>query len=554
MTYGRNAFAISGCLASIAGLACLAARVSSVNLPVQNLVPGEPYAVEVRSDGSTLDLAFGADTRYVLVVSSLGDAGQVYPVVLKAEPMAKAASLPLRPLEPLRARRIRASFTPGNRQRRKPAGKTTANLRSATRDFHLHVTDGELDDPKQYVRVSSRVVAEGREVRVYLDRSQDLCELASGIADEIVRLLDDEIIPRLERSLGSTRDVDGDGKFAVLLTPWLSRLQGGRTSLSGFVRGADFRSDLEPPFGNRCDMLYLNSNVQAGPHLRTLLAHEFTHAICFSERLPSQRNRHALPDEEDWLNEAIAHLGENPDGRSWSNLHYRLSRYLNSPRDYPLVVADYHRAGWWRNHGCRGATYLFLRWCVDQYGEELLPRLIRSPSCGTRNLERATGERFEELYRRWTLAVLQSASRQERTGPCSDTRDCPANGGYASLDLREPLAGWELAGPRLEVWDVDSGDRQIKLRGTATAFLDVESTGAVGARRIRLQAGYGANLQISLLKRPDNWPRVWIEAEWVRTTQDCGSPPLQRKKEKGSTLAVCSEFVEKAHSVASGEL
>ena len=110
-------------------------------------------------------------------------------------------------------------------------------------------------------------------------------------------------------------------------------------------------------------------------------------------------------------------------------------------------------------------------------------------------MERATGRRFEELYRRWTLAVLQSASRREETADGSSPQGRSADGRYTSLDLGAPLAGWGLAGPRLDVWDVDSEDRRIELRGTATTFLDLESTGAAGVRRIRLRAGHGANLQ-----------------------------------------------------------
>ena len=181
-------------------------------------------------------------------------------------------------------------------------------------------------------------------------------------------------------------------------------------------------------------MLYFNSNLRPDAHLRTLLAHEYTHAVSFSLRLPSSRNPAGLRDEEDWLSEAIAHLAENLHGADWSNLDYRISRFLNDPQRFPLVVADYYRAGLWRDHGCRGATYLFLRWCVDQYGAGLLSDLLRSPATGTRNLERATGVPFPMLYRHWTMALLESGTHGSRT------RELPVPTTAGPLSGRSP--GW----------------------------------------------------------------------------------------------------------------
>ena len=56
-------------------------------------------------------------------------------------------------------------------------------------------------------------------------------------------------------------------------------------------------------------MMYLNVDLRPGPHLRTLLVHEYTHAVVFSEHLfggyPSEG---PAREEESWLNEGLAHL------------------------------------------------------------------------------------------------------------------------------------------------------------------------------------------------------------------------------------------------------
>jgi hypothetical protein len=307
------------------------------------------------------------------------------------------------------------------------------------REFCLHVTDGDLDDPKQYARVKTRSVACGKRVRVFVDQQLKEDEVSPARIDELVQMLETEILPRVESQFGSLRDVDGDGRFALVLTPWLSRLQGGRTSLGGMVRSSDFQLDVSPPLGNRSDMLFLNSSLPNGAVLRDLLSHEVAHAACISQRLP--RGRGVFRDEDDWLSEALAHLAEP----GWSNLDHRLAAFLDDPSRYPLVVPDYYRAGLWRNAGCRGATFLFTHWCVAHQDPSLVQRLAQSTECGTRNLERATGERFEDLFRAWSLSLADGDELAEpelrsvlkRAGSDGLQRtNCGANAGEQTLRLR----------------------------------------------------------------------------------------------------------------------
>ena len=392
----RFTYALASAVLVGIGLAWMISESAWVRPQATTLLPGTYYAIDAASDSSMFDLDFQPGARYSLIVSSLGSADGNRKVTLKAETVRKTSICPAQPIQPLRPKRLPwknvgwdrgaqsdwVAETNRSACRRRAAGQEKdleKALKGDSRSFFLHVTDGALDDPRHYAHVSSRVVAEGRRVRIYLDTQHTVDKLAPGVLNEMVRLFDEEIIPRSQVKLGDCRDIDGDGKFSVLMSPWLSRLQGGKTSLGGFVRGSDFHCDLAAPYSNHGDMLYLNSNVRPGPHLQSLLAHEFAHAVCFSVRSPSERYRFGLPEEEDWLNEAIAHLSENLQGCGWSNLDYRVSRFMTQPQAYPLVVHDYYQAGLWRNHGCRGATYLFLRWCVDQFGNDMLPRLIRSP-------------------------------------------------------------------------------------------------------------------------------------------------------------------------------
>ena len=293
-----------------------------------------------------------------------------------------------------------------------------------------------------------------------------------------VRVLDEEVLPRVESQFGPLSDVDDDGCLAVVLTPWLSRLQGGRTSIGGMVRSSDFQRSMSPPFGNRSDMLFLNSALPSDAALRDLVSHEVAHAACISQRL--SHGTDALRDEEDWLSEALAHLAEP----GWSNLDHRLAAFLDDPSRFPLVVPDYYRAGLWRNPGCRGATYLFTRWCVGQSEPQLVRQLAQSAERGTRNLERATGRRFAELFREWSLSV---ASGDE----------------LAALDLKNVLNRLGSAGLQPTICPAGSSEHTLQVRGTAFAVVDL-LVDESASRTLRISGDSTAKWQFSICRWPDD--------------------------------------------------
>ncbi|MBI3864460.1 MAG: hypothetical protein HY290_21470 [Planctomycetia bacterium] len=348
----------------------------------------------------------------------------------------------------------------------------------APRRFFLHVSAGPLEDACGHVPIMARPAGEGRLVRIYVDAEVAAADLAPGLVAETIRLLDDEIIPRSRELLGEHADVDGDGKLAVLLTPWLGKLRGGKTSLNGCVRANDFQAGIEAPFSNSADLVYLNSHLTCGPALKTLLAHEYTHAVCFSRRFA--RAAGALPVEDDWLNEAMAHVAENLHETGWSNLAERIESFLAAPHTAPLVVPDYYRAGLWRDPACRGATFLFLRFCVDQFGDRLLGKLAGSPLTGPRNLEQATGVPFPELVRHWTIAL--------------------ANDRIASLPLSSKLGDRQLQGMRRIDWKVDGAPCAVDLRGTSASLVRL-SAASPGPVRVTLRSAASAKLQVTLIRR-----------------------------------------------------
>ena len=208
-------------------------------------------------------------------------------------------------------------------------------------------------------------------------------------------------------------------------------------------------------------------------------------------------------EEEGWLDEAIAHLAEDMHGFSRSNIDYRVSAFLSQPERYQLVVEDYYAADLFRSHGNRGSTYLFLRWCVDQYGPGLIPALIQSPLRGTANLEEATGSSFAELFRRWTVAVYKSgldpAAAASRWGE------------YRSIDIRTPLEDWELAGPRTARLVAGGPADLWSAAGTSCHYVVVQAP-SPGAVEVKVTGPVDAAIQVTAIPLPAGMARLQLRA------------------------------------------
>jgi hypothetical protein len=457
------------------------------------------------------------DRKYFLILGCLARGAGPYSVRVRTEAVADPVSVPrdtptVDPAWQRRTRDVQDRLAEARRRRSVPCTYPPGNP-PRRRTFYVFTREDNFQDAAGYVAVQGDLQAVGRHCQVYLDHEYTgPAGLRPTVAD-IVRTFDEDVYPRAAGDLGQALDVDRDGRFTILLTNWLGKLQNGRVSVGGFVRGSDFYADLPAPYGNRCDMMYLNTDLAPGPHLRTLLAHEYTHAVVFSEHvfgdyLPEVPRQ----DEEGWLNEGLAHTVEERHAYGWSNLDYRVSAFLSAPERYRLVVPDYYAAGLWRNPGSRGATYLFLRWCLARHGNDLAARLVQTNQRGVDNLETATGERFEDLFRQWSAALLLA-------GTNLGVEAAPPFG--PRLDPRRLLGGRVLAGPRFVEVPLAGGGHEARLAGTSTACLLLHSPVAPRTR-VTIAAEAGAVLQVSLVRLPDEMARLTLrreDGEWPGTVR-----------------------------------
>jgi hypothetical protein len=458
-------------------------------------------SLEVRAGRCELVLPSDqAGDQFLLIVGSLAPSGGLCHVRIEANPTVDAVALPLATTAADAAwrQRVRGLADRQDRARQRDAAEEARpplKPPPSHKVFYVPTRNHGLDDPAAYAAVHAELQGTGKHCQVYLDQDHADAGALRLVVEDVLRTFDEDIFPRAP---GRALDVDRDGRFTVLLTGRVAALAAGPVKLSGFVRGSDFYRDLPAPFGNQCDLMYLSTAVRPGPFLRTLLAHEYTHGVVFSEHvfgdyLPGASRR----DEEGWLSEALSHLVEDGHGYSWDNLDYRVSAFLNDPGRYSLALPDDAYAKVWRDPGTRGAGYLFLRWCADRFGPELLTRLVRSNLRGVDNLEAATQTPFAELSREWSAALAVSGREWEVEGVT------PLRG----VGLCSTLGSRLLAGPRFEEVAMDGGTAEVKL--AATAAVPVLLHSPLGPRsRVVVTAEPGAALQVSLLRLPPPLPRL----------------------------------------------
>jgi hypothetical protein len=431
--------------------------------------------------------------QYLLVVGSLARTLTPQRVTVTAAPTADPEALPLDPCaaDPRwRAEVQRLAERQATARQRPSAGLfVPAQEPPRRKTFHLFVKDGSLHDPAGYVAVEAELRGVGRYCQVYVDAGHADARALQPTVDDVIRTFDEEVYPQAP---GQALDTDRDGRFTILLSGWLAKLQGGKARVSGFVRGSDFLRDLDAPYGNRCDMLYLGADLKPGPFLRTVVAHEYTHGVVFSEHVFGDYLAGAArQDEEGWLNEALSHLAEDRHGYSWANLDYRVSAYLNAPERCALVVPDYYGSKLWRDPASRGCTYLFLRWCVDRFGLELLTRLVRSNLAGVANLEAATQTPLAELFRHWSAAQALAGRGVDLDGVA------PLRG----VAVRGRLGSRWLGGPRFHEVTLGGGRAELAVNGTAAGYVLLH-TPAGTRTRLTVTADPKAELQVSVVRLP----------------------------------------------------
>ncbi|MCZ6918063.1 MAG: Ig-like domain-containing protein [Gemmatimonadetes bacterium] len=312
------------------------------------------------------------------------------------------------------------------------------------------------------------VLADAKYVGDHAIIYQDVDAPAAGIPDadfaEIGQLFDQELYDVATRAFGAESDVDKDGRVAILLTPVVNSLTPTSSCETSFIAGFFFALDINPGSigdsrSNQAEVFYAIvpdpqgeftcdfSVDQVRTRVPVTFIHEFQHMISFHQHVML---RNGFP-EEVWLNEALSHLSEEIGAFHFLALTdtARFSTFavgnLINAYDYLLEPGDVFTlfsAGTGTLEE-RGAGWLFLRWAVDQFGDDIVRRMSETSLAGGPNVATAIGEDLPRLLSQWWLANWVS----DLPDSVLADADTPARLKYDTWRFRTTFGGFNMQSP-----------------------------------------------------------------------------------------------------------
>ena len=283
-------------------------------------------------------------------------------------------------------------------------------------------------------------------------------------------------------SFGTPSDVDGDGKIAFLLTHLADD-----AGVSGFYDADSVVPAAVGGNGNESDLIFITAD-RPFEFYRSLLVHEFQHLISF--------NQHALvwsgAAEESWLNEGLSHVAEDlVDGYVDGALHEIVFDFLSDPAAVGLL-ADANT-----DSRKRGAAYLFVRSLVDRLGTGVLLRLVQTGLADRDNIERATGERFEDLMAYWSAQLFVSGNGLSDHPRFNYTFPFLRTAGGRAIPMPTALH-YDVDGPSVAGSLRPRGVNFVLLEGDGVADIELvgDAAGRVGAVLVPLPKDFTPSVQI----------------------------------------------------------
>src|SRR5438105_2851986 len=229
---------------------------------------------------------------------------------------------------------------------------------------------------------------------------------------------------------GALSDLDANGVVIALMTPVVNSLttKAACTASGGaYIAGFFFPADLDPSAPafqtNGGEIFY---SIVADPngtlscaHSATAIktgtlgtfAHEFQHMINYAQHTLIQIQGGTV-SEEGWLDEGLSQYAEELTARrylqagdmaTWDQLVGNdvvdAYQYLTATGASPLLI-EFDQG----TQAERGASWLFTRYLVDQFGAGLQGKLVQNTLAGSANIADQTGHSFDTTVTRWALA------------------------------------------------------------------------------------------------------------------------------------------------------
>ncbi|MGC9349394.1 MAG: hypothetical protein ACP5JG_14745 [Anaerolineae bacterium] len=278
-----------------------------------------------------------------------------------------------------------------------------------------------LDEDRNF-EIEARLVYKTEHVYMWVEEG---LEINQGDIEEAADLFEEHTYPTNREFFGSewTPGVDGDPHLSILHASDLGR------TVAGYFSSADsFVTEVRED-SNEQEMFYIHVDRGMGvgdPFYNGVLAHEFQHMIHWN----NDRN------ETTWLNEGCSELAMELNNR----------RYLGGPGYYDVGGSEYayldapdtqlntwpevDQTGSASAH--YGASYLFMAYFLDRFGEEATQSLVAHDENGLDSVDAVLEELgvaldHRELFADWIVANLLDAPEMAQ-----------GQFGYQEIEVLEP--------------------------------------------------------------------------------------------------------------------
>ena len=222
------------------------------------------------------------------------------------------------------------------------------------------------------------------------------------------RRFEEKTYPTNREFFGSewTPGVDNDVRLHIL------HARGLGETVAGYYSSADEYSHLVNEYSNEREMFYVSADSDnAKPNsvfYDGTLAHEFQHMIHWA----NDRN------ETSWVNEGLAELASYLNGFDPGGMEYI---YAERPDTQLTTWADPSTDSTFEHYG---ASYLFMSYFLQRFGEEMTKAVVASPKNGVPSFDEALAaagrpERFDDVFADWVIANyldLPQADAESRFG------------------------------------------------------------------------------------------------------------------------------------------
>jgi hypothetical protein len=194
--------------------------------------------------------------------------------------------------------------------------------------------------------------------------------------------------PTTRRIFGSEWNpgIDGDPHVYIFL--------GNIPGVGGYYSGPDEYPTIVRPHSNEHEMFYINleNALPGNDYFDGVLAHEFQHMIHWAEDR----------DEDTWVNEGLSELAAQLSGYDVGGSDYVFSQQpdtqLTTWSELEDAAPHY------------GASYLFMAYILERYGEGAIRQLVAEPANGIDGVNAVlaridpNGVQFEDLFADWIVA------------------------------------------------------------------------------------------------------------------------------------------------------